>query len=76
MPGIADDLAAPEVAGMAGRRLVVEDDGDAFRMGLRKDDPAGGPRAAIGLARSSWNTSEIGRSLKSQCLVRLAPAMR
>ena len=36
------------------------------------DEPVEGARSSIRLARSSWNTSQIVRSLNSGCVVRCA----
>src|SRR5208283_1437493 len=44
VPGIVDDLVAPEVAWMIGHHFVVEDHDDAFRIGPHQHHPAGGPR--------------------------------
>src|SRR5215207_3433038 len=44
MPGIVDDLVAPEVAWMIGDHLIVQQHGDAFGMGAHQHHPAGRPR--------------------------------
>src|SRR5271157_3105855 len=99
MPGILDDLVTPELAGMVGHHLVIEQHHDALGMRAHQHHPPGrpgvdavtvmirqvvvartafstkpskGPRSSIRLARSSWKTSQIVRSLNSGCLVRRA----
>ena len=44
MPGIVDDLVAPEVARMIGDHLVAQQHDDAFGMGAHQHHPAGGAR--------------------------------
>ena len=44
MPGIVDDLVAPELARMVGDHLVTQQNDDAFGMGAHQHHPAGGPR--------------------------------
>ena len=100
MPGIVDNLIAPELARMIGDDFAVEQHDDALGMGAHEYHPASGarihavaivvghasgsrvaliafstkpspgPRNSIRLARSSWNTSQMGLSLNSGCWVR------
>src|SRR5271169_6202773 len=44
MPGIVDDLVAPEVARVVGDHLVAQQHDDAFGMGAHQHHPAGGAR--------------------------------
>jgi hypothetical protein len=44
MPGIVDDLVAPEVARVVGDNLIAQQHDDAFGMGAHQHHPAGGTR--------------------------------